>query len=233
MVRPLHNKKFSVRDCLCVWGKGSIIDYEINLQAMMAAFYCGTGAADIAKAVSFLGLSGGKSFERSFSNRSPKMCKLITSVINGLVRNSLKAEIEETIREKLNDEKYTNEEIKTATKAYFDKDEENIPDIIKKVGLAVSYDMGWQKRSTGKLYDSLSGHGFIFGCKNGNIIGFRVKSKACSICSNTNSPNIPAEEHDCRVNWDGGSEAMEAKVVLELYITLHDDRKRIRYIYIE
>ena len=222
MIRPLRNKKFSVRERVRVWGKGSIIDYEINLRAMMAAFYCGTGAADIAKAISFLGLPGGKSFERSFSNHSPKMCKLITSVVNGVVRSSLKAEIEETIREKLNDEKYTHEQIKKATKAFFDNDEQNIPDIIKKVGLAVSYDMGWQKRSTGKLYDSLSGHGFIFGCKTGNIIGFRVKSKACSICSNANRLNIPAKEHICKVNWDGASGAMEAGVALELCIALHD-----------
>lgn len=83
--------------------------------------------------------------------------------------------------------------------------------------------MGWQKRSTGRLYDSLSGHGFIFGCKTGNIIGFCVKSKACSVCSNTNSLNIPAEEHDCQVNWSGASGAMEAGVALEVCIALHDD----------
>lgn len=116
MIRPLRNKKFSVRNSLRIWGKGSIVDYEINLRAMMTAFYCGTGAADIAKVGSFLGLPGGKSWEKSFSNYSPKMCKLITSVVNGVVANSLKAEIEATIREKLNDEKYTDNEIKKQQK---------------------------------------------------------------------------------------------------------------------
>ena len=31
MIRPVQNKKLSVRDRLRVWGKGSIVDYEINL----------------------------------------------------------------------------------------------------------------------------------------------------------------------------------------------------------
>ena len=103
-------------------GKGSIVDYEINLRAMMAAFYCGTGAADIAKAISFLGLPGGQSFERSFSNHSPKLCKLITSVVDEIVKMSLVAEIEATFEEKLQCEKYTYDEIKKATKAFFEKD---------------------------------------------------------------------------------------------------------------
>ena len=83
--------------------------------------------------------------------------------------------------------------------------------------------MGWQKRSTGKLYDSMSGHGFIFGCRTGNIIGFRVKSKSCSTCSKANSLNIAPKEHNFQINWDGSSGAMEAGVALELCIDLHDN----------
>ena len=67
MIRPVRNKKLSIRKRLRVWGKGSIVDYEINLRAMMAEFYCGTGAADIAKAISFLGLPGGKFWEKLVS----------------------------------------------------------------------------------------------------------------------------------------------------------------------
>ena len=112
--------------------------------------------------------------------------------------------------------------LKKRQKHSLTRTKKNIPDIIRKVGLAVSYDMGWQKRSTGKLYDSMSGHGFIFGCRTGNIIGFRVKSKACSTCSKANSLNVAPKEHDCQINWDGASGAMEAGVALELCIDLHD-----------
>ena len=200
IIYPVRNKKLSVRKRATIWGKGSIVDYEINLRAMMAAFYCGTGGQDISKALSFLGIPSGKSWEQAFTRHSPKMCDVISSVVNGVIRQSLEEEIKTTIREILVENKYTNEQIDTATTAFFAKDEQNIPALIRKVPLIVSYDMGWQKRSTGKLYDSLSGHGFIFGCKTGNIIGFRVKSKACSTCSQANSLNLPPEDHQCNIN---------------------------------
>ena len=76
------------------------------------------------------------------------MCKLITSVISGVMDASLKAEIIATITEKL--EGMTKDEINIATKAYFDQDTDNIPDAIQKLRIAVSYDMGWQKRATEK-----------------------------------------------------------------------------------
>ena len=150
------------------------------------------------------------------------MCSLIISVVNGVIKSSLEGEIKATIEEILA-EKYSEEEIKKATQAFFAGDDPNIPDLIKKVGIAVSYDMGWQKRSTGKLYDSLSGHGFIFGVRTGNVIGFQVKSKCCSKCSIANSLNKPAEEHDCTINWEGSSGGMEAAVALDLCIQLHDE----------
>ena len=63
MIRPFRNKKLSFRKRAKIWGKGSIVDCEINLRAMMAAFYCGTSGQDIAKALSFIGIPGGKSWE--------------------------------------------------------------------------------------------------------------------------------------------------------------------------
>ena len=40
--------------------------------------------------------------------------------------------------------------------------------------LAVSYDMGWQKRTGGRVYDSLSGHGFLIGFRSDKAIKFGV-----------------------------------------------------------
>ena len=212
MIRLVRNKKLSVRTRAKIWGKGSTVDYEINLRDMMAAFYCGTSGADIAKALSFLGIPGGKLWEQAFTRHSPKMCEIISSVVNGEIRKSLEEEIRVTIREKLLGIKYTNDQTDKATTAFFAGDDDNIPALIKKVALTVNYDMGWQKRSTGKLYDSLSDHGFIFGCKTGNISGFRVKSKACSTCALANSLNVAPEDHKYQLNWDGASGAMEAGV---------------------
>ena len=40
-----------------------------------------------------------------------------------------------------------------------------------KVKLTVTYDMGWQNRSSGRIYDSSSGHAFIIGGRSKGIIG--------------------------------------------------------------
>ena len=217
VILPVRNKKISVRKRLKMWGKGSITDSEINIRAIMAAFYCGTGAGDIGNVASFLGISGGKSWERSFGNHAPKMCKLITSVVNGVIATSLKNEIRATIKYELEKAKYSTEEIDKAINAFFSNDHENIPELIRKVGLTISYDMGWQKRSTGKVYDSMSGHGFIFGVHTGNIIGYRVKSKSCAICNKANFMKQKPPAHDCTINWEGASGGMEAGVALEMW----------------
>ena len=82
------------------------------------------------------------------------MCEIICSVVNGEIQKSLEEEIRVTIREKLLKSKYKNDEIDKAIAAFFAGDDDNIPALIEKLALTVSYDMGWQKQSTGKLYDS-------------------------------------------------------------------------------
>ena len=58
-----------------------------------------------------------------------------------------------------------------------DKDKNN-----NKVKLAVTYDMGWQKRSSGRRYDSSIRHAFIIGESSKGIIGMVLYSKACLKC---------------------------------------------------
>ena len=41
----------------------------------------------------------------------------------------------------------------------------------------MSFDMGWNKSTTEKLYDSLSGHAFMIGCQTGMVIGLMTKNK--------------------------------------------------------
>ena len=52
-----------------------------------------------------------------------------------------------------------------------------LPTTVKSIPISVSYDMGWNKRGGGRVYDSLSGHGFLIGCKTGQIISFGVLKK--------------------------------------------------------
>ena len=61
--------------------------------------------------------------------------------------------------------------------ALSDKDKNN-----NKVKLAVTYNMGWQKRSSGRRYDSSRGHAFITGARSKGIIGMVLYSKSFRKC---------------------------------------------------
>ena len=46
--------------------KSFMVDYEINLRAILGAFMVGTGSSDVAKVITTMGIGGGASFERQF-----------------------------------------------------------------------------------------------------------------------------------------------------------------------
>ena len=108
-------------------------------------------------------------------------------VCKGIIEESLKMEIKATIKEKLGD-KYTPEE----TEAYIQKfmyDSIELPADVLNIGIIVSYDMGWKKCSTGRIYDSISGHGFMIGTSTGKVVDAGVKSKKCTKCNIANKNN--------------------------------------------
>ncbi|XP_052218734.1 uncharacterized protein LOC127836272 [Dreissena polymorpha] len=47
----------------------------------------------------------------------------------------------------------------------------------------VSVDAGWQKRGSGRAFDSLSGHCSMVGTKTGKVLAYAVRSKTCRVCS--------------------------------------------------
>ena len=85
-----------------------------------------------------------------------------------------------------------------------------------KVKLTVTYNMGWQKTSSGKRYDSSSGHAFIIGAKSKGIIGIALYSKACRKCDAAEKRGEEAEEHECPKNFEGSSKSMEASAILNM-----------------
>ena len=72
-------------------------------------------------------------------------------------------------------------EIEELVAKYKSKQFDDLPEKIKKIGIAVSYDMGWNKCLTGRVYDSFSGHGFIIGCLQKKVIGFGARKKVFNL----------------------------------------------------
>ena len=78
--------------------------------------------------------------------------------------------------------------------------------------------MGWQGRSSGGLYDSLSGHAYLIGCRTGKVIMRGVMQKKCSTCTSYNKRDLPVPKHICNINHQGSSGSMESilcRILLE------------------
>lgn len=104
-IRPIQNKKLSKRKRILGVdrGKHAILDYDINIRAILAAFSSGNGPDGIGRNNAFMGVSGCKSWERTSSNHSPKVMKLIMFVVQNVIDDALKGKIEAAIRVKLAD----------------------------------------------------------------------------------------------------------------------------------
>ena len=83
------------------------------------------------------------------------------------------------------------------------------------VGIAVSYDMGWQKR--GKGHNSLTGHGTAMGLVTGKVLSYATRCKSCRVCDSSKRSGKAAKNHDCRKNHAGSSKSMERDVACELW----------------
>ncbi|KAK3084373.1 hypothetical protein FSP39_012413 [Pinctada imbricata] len=82
--------------------------------------------------------------------------------------------------------------------------------------IEVSFDSGWQKRSTGWNYNSSTGHGSMIGKETGKILQFSLRSKACHICALYQSKNHTVPAHECTKNWDGSSKGMEPDMAISM-----------------
>lgn len=83
------------------------------------------------------------------------------------------------------------------------------------IGLACSYDMGWQKR--GRAFNSLTGHGAVMGLQTGKIMGYASRNKRCRFCDSPRGRNNLQNEHNCRKNHTGSSKIMETDVACQLF----------------
>ncbi|XP_067664302.1 uncharacterized protein [Haliotis asinina] len=89
--------------------------------------------------------------------------------------------------------------------------------------ISVSVDAGWQKRGSGKCYDSLSGHCSMIGNKTGKVLGYSIRSKSCRMCYEAFKANRTPTEHDCKKNWDGSSKGMEPDMVSEMVVKAKEE----------
>jgi len=67
--------------------------------------------------------------------------------------------------------------------------------------------MGWQVRSSGNKYASLTGHGLLLGAITKKVMDSIIYKKKCATC--TKSKNGKLKLHNCVKNYEGSSKSME------------------------
>ena len=201
-------------------------EYQLNVRTMLCAFINGTGGLDISRTLTMMGLGGGTAFKRFFYRNAPYVHEKIVAVVNGLINESLKKEVTATTNEFKENKVLKCKNGETINNILTNKNLTTQNDEIPTIPIAVSYDMGWQKRSGGRVYDSLSGHGFIIGCRTGKVVGMGVRKKKCKICSKYNRDEIEIPPHNCQVNHEGSSGSMEAGLALDLIKELYEKSKK-------
>lgn len=96
------------------------------------------------------------------------------------------------------------------------------------VDIAVSTDTGWQKRGTGRNYNSLSGVGHVCGVETGQVLAVSVRNKQCRVCSAAERLGRAPRRHSCRKNWTQSAKAMEADICVENVAALNASNEGVR-----
>ena len=183
----------------------------INLRAIIATQLIGCSHTDLEKIAVMLGLNSMsfKSYKKIENYVGEKSLEVIS---NEVKEKALADEIEQT------EESYTTEKYG------------NLP------ALAVTLDMGWNKRSSGRRYDSPSGVLHAIGAKTGKIIYSAVYKNKCNICDKiegvldamekgktSNEEKLQMEQevdslkrHNCQKNFHGSSKSMESDAIVSL-----------------
>ena len=102
------------------------LHYQLNICAILLAFYLGTGGYDVGSIACFFGIPGGRGWERTFHHHSGRIHEVIMGVFED--------EVIAMIKEKMKDN-YSNDEIDELVKKYERKQFDDLPEETKKLAL--------------------------------------------------------------------------------------------------
>ena len=76
------------------------LNSEINVRCLLGAFMMGTGAGDVGKFMSMIGVGGGVAFERQFYFNQATACEIILRRCRAIVRKAMLQEISTRLADK-------------------------------------------------------------------------------------------------------------------------------------
>ena len=82
------------------------------------------------------------------------------------------------------------------------------------VPITGSYDCGWTKR--GRAMNSITGTGALIGLHNKKVLAYASRQKKCRTCEHSKKKGMAPPVHDCRMNWNQSSKAMEPDIAVQV-----------------
>ncbi|MGL5934520.1 MAG: hypothetical protein ACRCZI_02740, partial [Cetobacterium sp.] len=197
-----------------------ITDYALNVLFVLGMVSVGDAHTEAGRMLGLLGLPN----DTTMTSRS--FC-----IIEDRVGPFIRQLCDEIILENIDEEaRLSMTEVDYNVWKMWTKDEQSIGDLPfeRWPQLSATYDMAWQQRSSGHVYNSVSGHGSLFGSFSRKIIGLVIKSKHCTYCKTFMKKN-PEEQgvpmHSCWRNHAGSSKAMETAAAVELLVDSFENKK--------
>jgi hypothetical protein len=168
-------------------------DYALNVLYVIGFISMGDAHTEAGRLLGLCGLPNDTTMTgRSFSMIEERVGPFIRGLAEEIITDNLIEEVRLSM-EADNTSDYF-ETWKSSLTEDIDLDHNKLPKV------DVSYDMAWQQKGSGHQYNSMSGHGGLFGGLTRKIIGLAVKSKLCGKCNaaRKKDPTVEFEQHDGR-----------------------------------
>jgi hypothetical protein len=191
-------------------------DYAINVLYVLGFVSVGDGCTEAARLLGVLGLPNDTTMEsRSFTIIEERLVPVIGELLRDIIQANLVEEVKATM--------LNADDFKVWLDALNDKSIRIKDD--NKPRVQASYDMAWQQKGSGHVYNSLSGHGTFIGKHSRKVIALVMKCKTCSTCCawKKKHGDLDPPPHQCWKNHEGSSGSMECAGCLELVVKLYDE----------
>jgi hypothetical protein len=197
-------------------------DYAMNVLYVLGFIACGDGGREAARVLGMLGLPNDTTMEsRSFGIIEDRVSRKLKQLTVDILNENLKEEVRLTIDASA---EHTDNDFHLWQEAIAGR----LDVLYSYPKLSVSFDMGWQQRSSGVRYNSPSGHALLVGKYTRKPITVSIKSKKCTACEvykkKANGAFGPVNEHVCYRNHEGSSGAMEPAACLDQVVDLFNNR---------
>lgn len=200
-------------------------DYAINILYVLGFLSVGDGSVEAARLCGLLSLPRDTSMEaRSYPLIEERLAPAIKELGEEMLHENLLEEVR-AANAKLGDAALDENDLMLWQQS-LEPDANFVLNRNKYPRIKCSFDMGWQQKGSGHVFNSLSGHALFVGAETRKPISLGIKSRKCSHCDQKrkNLPCGPIEKHDCCKNHTGSSAAMEAQSCLDQYVYLFDTK---------